>query len=39
MTKTLNVLYQSDNRYAPFAGVSIMSLFKNNKQGVSKIKG
>ncbi|GHV77525.1 lipopolysaccharide 1,2-glucosyltransferase [Spirochaetia bacterium] len=28
--KTLNVLYQSSDEYAPFAGVSILSLLKNN---------
>ena len=27
----MNVLYQSDNNYAPYMGVSICSLFKNNK--------
>lgn len=27
----LNVLYQFDNNYAPFAGVSITTLFKNNQ--------
>ena len=30
MTK-LDVLYQFDNNYAPFAGVSITTLFKNNQ--------
>jgi len=29
--KTLNVLYQSSNYYAPITGVSITSLFENNK--------
>lgn len=29
--KELNVLYLTDNNYAPFAGVSITSLFENNK--------
>lgn len=28
----LNVLYQFNEKYAPFAGVSITSLFENNKQ-------
>lgn len=27
----LNVLYQSDNNYAPQTGISILSLFENNK--------
>ena len=27
----MNVLYQSDNNYAPFMGVSICSLFENNR--------
>ena len=27
----LNVLYQFDNNYAPYAGISILSLFENNK--------
>lgn len=27
----LDVMYLSDNNYAPFAGVSMMSLFQNNK--------
>ena len=27
----LNVLYLTDNNYAPFAGVSVTSLFINNK--------
>ena len=27
----LNVLYQLNEKYAPFAGVSITSLFENNK--------
>jgi lipopolysaccharide biosynthesis glycosyltransferase len=30
MSKTLNVLYQASNAYAPFMGVSILSLLKNN---------
>ena len=29
--RELNVLYLTDNNYAVFAGVSITSLFKNNK--------
>ena len=29
--ESINVLYLSDNHYAPFAGVSIVSLFENNK--------
>lgn len=28
---TLNVLYQFNNKYAPYAGVSITSLFENNQ--------
>lgn len=31
MEKILNVLYQSDNNYADLTGVSIISLFENNK--------
>ena len=31
MDKILNVLYQSDNNYADLTGVSITSLFENNK--------
>ena len=31
MGKTLNVLYQSDNNYADLTGVSIASLYENNK--------
>ena len=31
MAKTLNVLYQSDNNYAELTGVSIVSLYENNK--------
>lgn len=31
MKKILNVLYQSDNNYADLTGVSITSLFENNK--------
>lgn len=31
MDGTVNVLYQSSDYYAPFAGVSITSLFENNK--------
>lgn len=31
MTKELNVLYQFDNNYAPYAGISMLSLFENNK--------
>ncbi len=30
--KELNVLYLTDNNYAAFAGVSIVSLFENNKK-------
>lgn len=30
MSKNLNVLYAADNNYAPFLGVSMYSLFKNN---------
>ena len=29
--KTLNVLYTCDENYAPFAGISMFSLFENNK--------
>ena len=32
MEKILNVLYQSDNNYAEITGVSIVSLFENNKK-------
>ena len=28
---SLNILYQSDDNYAPYMGVSICSLFENNK--------
>ncbi len=28
----MNVLYQSDNNYAPYMGVSVCSLFENNKE-------
>ena len=31
----LNVLYQFDNNYAPYAGISILSLFENNKGTVT----
>ena len=30
--KKLNVLYQANDRYSPYAGVSILSLLKNNKE-------
>lgn len=29
--KSLNILYQFDDNYAPYAGVSMLSLFHNNK--------
>ena len=32
LKKILNVLYQSNDNYAPITGVSIVSLFDNNKQ-------
>ncbi|MCR5421152.1 MAG: glycosyltransferase family 8 protein [Lachnospiraceae bacterium] len=28
----MNILYQSDNNYAPYMGVSVCSLFENNKE-------
>lgn len=28
---TINVMYQFDNKYAPFAGISLFSLLENNK--------
>lgn len=31
MNKALNVLYQFDDNYAPYAGISIYSLYKNNR--------
>jgi Lipopolysaccharide biosynthesis proteins, LPS:glycosyltransferases len=31
MKQQLNVLYQFDNNYAPYAGISILSLCENNK--------
>lgn len=31
-SKRLNVLYQFDNKYAPYAGVSVTSLLENNKE-------
>lgn len=31
MMKELNVLYQFDNNYAPYAGISMLSLFENNQ--------
>ena len=31
MKKELNVLYQFDENYAPFAGISMLSLFSHNK--------
>lgn len=31
MEKELNILYQFDNHYAPYAGVSMLSLFEENK--------
>lgn len=30
--KQLNVLYQANDKYAPYAGVSILSLLQNNKE-------
>ena len=32
MDNKLDVLYQFDDKYAPFAGISMISLFENNKQ-------
>lgn len=32
MAKKLNVLYQFDNNYVPYAGISMLSLFENNKE-------
>lgn len=37
MMKELNVIYLADNNYVPYAGVSLLSLFENNKQA-EKIK-
>lgn len=31
MSKELNILYQFDNNYAPYAGISMLSLFSHNK--------
>lgn len=31
MSRELNVLYQFDDNYAPFAGISILSLFSHNR--------
>lgn len=30
--KILNILYQSNDNYAPITGVSMTSLFENNKK-------
>lgn len=35
--KVISVLYQFDDKYAPYAGISITSLFENNKH-IEKIK-
>jgi lipopolysaccharide biosynthesis glycosyltransferase len=32
MSKTLNVLYQTGEFYAPFTGISILSLLRNNRE-------
>jgi len=32
VTDRLNILYQFDNNYAPYAGISMLSLFENNKE-------
>lgn len=32
MNNELNILYQFDDKYAPYAGISIYSLFENNKE-------
>ena len=32
----MNVLYQFNEKYAPYAGVSITSLFENNKNVIAK---
>ncbi len=32
MSNTLNVLYACDNNYAPYTGISMNSLFKNNRE-------
>lgn len=31
MKNELNILYQFDDKYAPYAGISMLSLFENNK--------
>ena len=31
MSNELNVLYQFDDNYAPYAGISMLSLFENNR--------
>ena len=36
-SSSINVVYASDNNYAEIAGVSILSLFENNK-GIDEIK-
>ena len=33
----LNVVFASDNNYAPFLGVAITSLIKNNQEDFDKI--
>lgn len=35
MAEILNVLYQFDNNYAPYAGISLLSLCENNKDIVT----
>ena len=32
MSNELNVLYQFDDKYAPYAGISMLSLYENNKE-------
>lgn len=32
MSKELNILYQFDDNYAPYAGISMLSLFENNQE-------
>lgn len=32
MPKELNILYQFDDKYAPYAGISLLSLYENNKE-------
>ena len=31
MSNTLNILYACDNNYAPYTGISMYSLFENNR--------